>query len=134
MSARYPQPVSLPEGGGHSPYLKAVLAAGYAQHQARQAQMVQVDAPMVENPEQDVAGWRDWGKSKSGKGSYYQRAKGGLSWLQEGAKQATDDAKDMARRGATAADRMIARGGRVVVGVPGVFDDLVRISDKAFGT
>ena len=31
------------------------------------------------------------------------------------------------------ADEMIARGGRVVIGVPGVFDDLVRISDKAFG-
>jgi myo-inositol-1(or 4)-monophosphatase len=31
------------------------------------------------------------------------------------------------------ADEMIARGGRVVVGVPGVFDDLVRLSDAAFG-
>lgn len=31
------------------------------------------------------------------------------------------------------ADAMIARGGRVVVGVPGVFDDLVRLSDRAFG-
>ena len=30
------------------------------------------------------------------------------------------------------ADAMIATGGRVVVGVPGVFDDLVRIADAAF--
>ena len=32
------------------------------------------------------------------------------------------------------ADDMIARGGRVVVGIPGVFDDLVRIADASFGT
>jgi len=31
------------------------------------------------------------------------------------------------------ADAMIAKGGRVVVGVPGVFDDLVKHSDAAFG-
>jgi len=31
------------------------------------------------------------------------------------------------------ADEMINHGGRVVVGVPGVFDDLVRVSDRAFG-
>lgn len=30
------------------------------------------------------------------------------------------------------ADRMIADGGRVIVGAPGVFDDLLRISDQAF--
>ncbi len=30
------------------------------------------------------------------------------------------------------ADRMIETGGRVVVGVPGVFDELVRLSDAAF--
>jgi myo-inositol-1(or 4)-monophosphatase len=30
------------------------------------------------------------------------------------------------------ADAMIARGGRVVVGVPGVFEDLVRLSNNAF--
>jgi hypothetical protein len=29
---------------------------------------------------------------------------------------------------------MIANGGRVVVGVPGVFDDLVRIADEAFAS
>ena len=31
------------------------------------------------------------------------------------------------------ADQMIADGGRVVVGVPGVFDDLVRLADMSFG-
>ena len=31
------------------------------------------------------------------------------------------------------ADDMIARGGRVVVGAPGVFDELVRLADRFFG-
>ncbi|MCG6904076.1 MAG: inositol monophosphatase [Rhodobacter sp.] len=31
------------------------------------------------------------------------------------------------------ADSMIADGGRVIVGLPGVFDDLLRISERAFG-
>ena len=93
----------------HSPYLKAVLTAGYAQHQARQAQLAPMDAPVVENPEQDIGPWYDnLGKSRKGKGSWYQQGKARLSRMREGATQAADDLRQGAGRAAKTPQRLLA--------------------------
>lgn len=85
---------------GHSPYLKAVLAAGYEQHLAREARCGPIDAPIVENAEQDIGGW-GYNMAKA--------AKNRLSLYKDGAEQAADYEKERAMMAAPEARRRMTK-------------------------